>query len=60
MALSVIDHRRMEVNTVLSHLHLSLCILRHLGLVGKIEAATHIDLNGDGFIGGRPGQYRPH
>jgi hypothetical protein len=23
-----------------------------LGLVGKIEKATHIDLNGDGRIGG--------
>lgn len=33
----------------------------HLGLVGQIERATHIDLNRDGVIGGRPGHYhRPH
>jgi hypothetical protein len=31
-----------------------------IGLVGQVERATHIDLNRDGVIGGRPGQYRPH
>ncbi len=30
-----------------------------LGLVGKIEKATHIDLNRDGYIGGRPGYLPP-
>ncbi len=30
-----------------------------IGLVGKIERATHIDINRDGFIGGRPGCYPP-
>jgi hypothetical protein len=27
--------------------------------VGKIERATHIDINKDGYIGGRPGYYPP-
>jgi hypothetical protein len=30
-----------------------------IGLIGKIEKATHIDINRDGFIGGRPGYYPP-
>jgi hypothetical protein len=30
-----------------------------IGLIGKIEQATHIDLNRDGYIGGRPGYYYP-
>ena len=30
-----------------------------LGLVGKIERATHIDINRDGYIGGRPYYYPP-
>jgi hypothetical protein len=30
-----------------------------LGLVGKIERATHIDINRDGYIGGPPGYYPP-
>ena len=31
-----------------------------LGLIGQLERATHIDLNGDGRIGGHPGHYRLH
>jgi hypothetical protein len=30
-----------------------------IGLIGKIERATHIDINRDGYIGGHPGYYYP-
>lgn len=33
------------------------CLL--LGLIGKIEKATHIDINRDGYIGGPPAYYPP-
>ena len=50
---SVIDERLKG-----KHLSLSLSLL---GLIGKIESATHIDLNHDGRIGGTANYYpRPH
>ena len=52
-------HRVVHFSSTLLLPSFSRCFFQK-GLVGKIEQATHIDLNGDGIIGGRPGQYRPH
>ncbi len=53
-----IDHHRVEVKENKHQIVTSSCFFL-LGLVGKIERATHIDINRDGYIGGPPGYYPP-
>jgi hypothetical protein len=55
MGLLDIDHQQMEVNNLN---HNITCFFSFTDLIGKIEQATDIDINGDGYINGRSGQYR--
>ncbi len=55
--LEAIDHHQAEVRS--HHLYHNLLFVSLIGLIGKIERATHIDINRDGYIGGRPGYYPP-
>ena len=48
-----------EVKSNSISIYIIIAFSRIKGLVGKVEKSTHVDINKDGYIGGRPGHHRP-